>query len=255
VKWALERVRRELLMMGGSDVVALGLAAVALRLLELLADAVPLMPTRDDLDRRTRGNALAGEALRRGIEAIAWVVDQRGLGGGSERDGLAWVMPLPKLWETYVESAYRKEMALMGGVMKVGRLGETVFPLEWSDPTHRTLGHLVPDIVIHRGQSVQVVDAKYKSHLVEIDEADWRRMETEVRDAHRADLHQILAYASLYGAEEVTATLVYPLRYSTYASLHEQHRDRSFAELEHGGRTVHLELRGLPFGSIREMNA
>ena len=146
-------------------------------------------------------------------------------------------------------------LVLAEAIMKVGRLGETVFPLEWSDPTHRTLGHLVPDIVIHRGQSVQVVDAKYKSHLVEIDEADWRRMETEVRDAHRADLHQILAYASLYGAEEVTATLVYPLRYSTYASLHEQHRDRSFAELEHGGRTVHLELRGLPFGSIREMNA
>ena len=157
-------------------------------------------------------------------------------------------MPLPRLWEMYVESVYRKETALVGGVMKVGRLGETVFPLEWSDPTHRTLGHLVPDIVIHRGQEVHVVDAKYKSHLVEIDETDWRRMETEVRDAHRADLHQVLAYASLYEAQEVTATLAYPLRHSTYVSLREQHRDRSFAELEHGGRVVHLELRGLPFG-------
>jgi len=49
-----------------------------------------------------------GEALRRGIEAIAWIVDERGLGGGNERDGLAWVLPLEKLWESYVESVYRR---------------------------------------------------------------------------------------------------------------------------------------------------
>lgn len=248
VRWALERLRRDLLGVGGTDPIALSLATLAIRLIESLADVTPLMPRRDELDRRVTGSRILSEALRRGIEAIAWIVDERGLGGGNERDGLAWVLPLEKLWESYVESVYRREAADTGGEVRVGRLRETVFPLDWSDPTHRTLGHLVPDIVIRRGRSVHVIDAKYKSHLAEVDYTGWRRFEEDVREAHRADLYQILAYASLYDAEEVSATLVYPLRLSTYTSLRERHRDRSFADLFHGGRRISLELRGLPFG-------
>jgi hypothetical protein len=30
------------------------------------------------------------------------------------------------------------------------------------------------------------------------------------REAHRADLHQVLAHASLYDADQIRATLVYP---------------------------------------------
>lgn len=248
VRWALERIHRDLLGAGGSDPVALSLAALAIRLIESLADVTPLMPRHDELDRCIAGKRVLGETLRRGIEAISWIVDERGLGGGNERDGLAWVLPLEKLWESYVESVYRLEAAYTGGEVRVGRLGETVFPLSWSDPTHRTLGHLVPDMVIRHGRYIQVVDAKYKAHLAEVDDMGWRRFEEETREAHRADLHQILAYASLYEAEEVTATLVYPLRYSTYSMLRERHRERSFAELLHGGRRIRLELRGLPFG-------
>jgi hypothetical protein len=75
-------------------------------------------------------------------------------------------------------------------------------------------------------------------------------LEQETREAHRADLHQILAYASLHEADDVTATLVYPLRSSTFSVLQEQHRDCATAELFHGGRHVRLELRGLPFGVV-----
>lgn len=248
IRWTLERLHRDLLGSGSTDPVALSLITLAISLIESLADVTPLMPRREELDRRIAGSRILGEALRRGIEAIAWIVDERGLGGGNERDGLAWVLPLEKLWESYVESVYRQEATDKGGEVRVGRLGETVFPLNWSDPTHRTLGHLVPDIVIRRGRSVQVVDAKYKAHLAEVDEVGWRRFQEETREAHRADLHQILAYASLYEADEINATLVYPLRRSTYIALLERHHDRSFAELLHGGRRVRLELRGLPFG-------
>lgn len=252
IRWTLERLHRELLEIGSNDLTALNLAVLAIRLIESLADVTSLMPRRQELDRLLVGSRIFSETLLRGIEAIAWIVDERGLGGGNERDGLSWILPLEKLWENYIESVYRREAADVGGEVKVGRLGETVFPLNWSDPTHRTLGHLVPDIVIKRGSSVQVVDAKYKAHLSEVDETGWWRFEEETREAHRADLHQILAYASLYEAEEVTATLVYPLRYSTYIALRERRRDRSFAELFHGGRLVRLELRGLPFGMMRK---
>ncbi|HCJ10920.1 MAG TPA: hypothetical protein DHW14_07130, partial [Clostridiales bacterium] len=114
-----------------------------------------------------------------------------------------------------------------------------------------SLGHLVPDIVVRRGRSVQVIDAKYKAHLAELDEAGWRRFAEQTRQEHRADVHQVLAYAALYDAEEVTATLVYPLRPDTYQVLERRGAAVAHAELLHGGRTVRLELRGLPFGSGR----
>jgi len=224
------------------------LATVAVRLIEQLSDVLPLSPKRDEI-RLLAGTATADQALRFGIEAIAWILEERGLGGGRELDGLAWQLPLDRLWELYVESVVRKEESLVGGDVKVGRLGQTVFPLHWTDPSHRSLGHLVPDIVVRRGRSLVVVDAKYKAHLAEIDEAGWRDFTDESRESHRADIHQVLAYAALFDAQEVKATLVYPLRRTTWQALHERGRDSSSASLFHGGRQVTIELRGLPFGS------
>jgi 5-methylcytosine-specific restriction endonuclease McrBC regulatory subunit McrC len=250
IRWTLERIHRDIIGTGGNDPIALSLAALAIQLIYLLDDVTPIMPRREELDRYKIKSPLIGEIIRQGIEAIGWIVDERGLGGGNERDGLAWVLPLETLWEGYVESIYKKEAAETGGEVKVGRLGETIFPLNWSDSTHRTLGHLVPDIVIRHGNFIQIVDAKYKAHLAEVDETGWQQMEQEEREKHRVDLHQVLAYASLYDAEEIVATLVYPLRITTYLSLLERKQDRSYANLYHGGRHVKLELRGLPFGTI-----
>jgi hypothetical protein len=95
---------------------------------------------------------------------------------------------------------------------------------------------------------VHVIDAKYKAHLADLDDDGWRRFTDDVREAHRADIHQVLAYAALYEAEEITATLVYPLRRRTWEVLSAHNRDVSRADLLHGGRRVTLELRGLPFG-------
>src|SRR6266581_5806636 len=38
-------------------------------------------------------------------------------------------------------------------------------------------------------------------------------------ESHRADLHQVLAYTSLFEADEITATLAYPLRQDTWMAL------------------------------------
>jgi 5-methylcytosine-specific restriction endonuclease McrBC regulatory subunit McrC len=153
------------------------------------------------------------------------------------------------LWEAYVEAVIRAEAASTGGDVKVGRLEQTVFPLYWSDPSHRTLGHLRPDIVVQRQDSIHVVDAKYKAHLAELDYIGWQRFAQEQYEAHRADLHQVLAYASLYEADDITATLVYPLRRDTWEALIVQGRQISSAQFFRGGRRVTLQLRGLPFGN------
>jgi 5-methylcytosine-specific restriction endonuclease McrBC regulatory subunit McrC len=247
-RWALERVRSDLASVGGRDPVARSLVGLADDLLFRVRDVVPFAPTRVDLERIGTADRLLVSALRRGLEALGWVVDERGLGGGREMDGLAWALPLHELWENYVEALVRREATLVGGNVRVGRKRETVFPLEWSDPSHRSLGHLVPDIVVITGGTVQVVDAKYKAHLAELDEQGWQRFTDDAREAHRADIHQVLAYAALYSADQVNASLVYPLRRATYEALARRGRDRSVAHLLHGARHIRLELRGVPFG-------
>ncbi len=248
VRWTLERVHRDLVRVGGRDPIAVTLAALAYGLIEELLDVPARMPAHDALRRVTGEGRLVEEALRRGVQAVGWILDERGLGGGRELDGLAWRVPLEQLWEAYVEAEVRREAATIGAEVRAGRLGQTTFPLAWSDPTHRSLGHLVPDLVVRKGTSVRVIDAKYKAHLAEIDAASWYRLAENVRDAHRADVHQVLAYAALYNADQITATLVYPLRQETWAALQQRGHDVSHADLTHGGRLVRLELRGLPFG-------
>lgn len=250
IRWTTERILCDLQGLAESDLVIFILIKLAQKIIVQLSEVRALIPRVDDLKRILRVGTLESEVLRRGLEAIEWVVDERGLGGGREMDGLAWSLSLDELWEMYVECIVRKEAATWGGEIKVGRRGETTFPLYWTDSTHRSLGHLVPDIVVKKGRSIKVIDAKYKAHLAELDEAGWNRFAEEKKEAHRADIHQVLAYASLYDAEEITATLIYPLRKSTYESLKNKGRDVSRAELYRGQRKVLLELRGVTFGDV-----
>jgi 5-methylcytosine-specific restriction endonuclease McrBC regulatory subunit McrC len=219
------------------------------KLLEELQDVLPLPPSRPQLERLAAGDQLTETSLRRGVEALGWIVDERGLGGGREMDGLAWQTPLEQLWEHYVEAKFRRQASSRGGIVRVGRSRETVVPLSWSDPTHRSMGHLMPDMVITYGSRVDVVDAKYKAHLAELNEQGWRTFTDDAREAHRADVHQILAYASLFDAPEVHAILVYPLHEPTWRNLKERGRDVSVAKIFSGRRHVQLELHGLPFGA------
>lgn len=248
VRWAVERVRLELTRIGAREPVVAALVLLALKLLDLLVEVRPIRPRTDQLERISLTRTLGDEAFKGGLQALGWVVDERGLGGGQEMDGLAWQLPLEMLWERYVEAKVRDDLCREGGELMLGRLGQTVFPLHWSTNTARSMTHLVPDIVVRKGRAIRVVDAKYKAHFAELDEQAWVKLTDEIRESHRADVHQVLAYASLYEADDVTATLVYPLRLGTWESLRERRRDRATAELFHGSRRVRLELCGLPFG-------
>src|SRR5262249_16200037 len=226
------------------------LVSFADKLLSQIRDVVPLAPSRSQLERLAPADPLTEVSLHRGLEALGWIVDERGLGGGREMDGLAWAAPLDSLWESYVEGVSGREASLQGGAVRVGRSRETLVPLDWSDPSHRSLGHLLPDIVVTYRDRVDIVDAKYKAHLAELDEHGWRAFTDDTREAHRADIHQILAYASLFEASDIRAILVYPLRERTWRILRDRSRDVSVAEVFAGARSVRLELRGLPFGLV-----
>lgn len=71
------------------------------------------------------------------------------------------------------------------------------------------LAYLEPDILVVRGAQAIPLDAKYKSHMLNTDTST-----TALRDAFRADLHQVLAYAALtqHSDPAPRAFLLYPGR-------------------------------------------
>jgi hypothetical protein len=86
------------------------------------------------------------------------------------------------------------------------------------------------------------IDAKYKAHLQLLAQRGWAGLEANARDAHRADLHQALAYAALEEVERVDSVLVYP------ALSPREHGRPAIATVASGRRRVRLLLLGLPFG-------
>src|SRR6185503_14449324 len=218
-KWTLGRIRRDLVEVAGRDPLGMMIASIVTRLLDDLRDVHPLIPRVDELRRALASNQLLTEPIRHGVEAMAWIVEERGLGGGREMDGLAWRLSLNELWEHHVEAVVRAEAALVGAEVRSGRLGQTTFPLVWGASALRSMTKLVPDIVVRRGTAITIVDAKYKAHFAEIDESGWRALADDVHEAHRADVHQALAYAALFDANEITTRLVYPLRIATWRAL------------------------------------
>ena len=250
VRWTLERLYSDLSATGGNDTTAQLLIRKLVLLIEQVMDVRPRRPSHAELDFDTSGGALSSHALREGIRAMGWVVDERGLGGGRTSDGLAWTLSLEQLWERYVERIVRDEAALSGGRVRVGRCGETTVPLPWNSPTHRPLGHLVPDFVIYRRGSVEIVDAKYKSHFAELDEHRWSEFIDETKESLRADLHQVLAYAAVFGDNNmVESTLLYPVRQELFNELQNYCRDRVTAQIPTGTRTLQLSIRAIPFGA------
>lgn len=249
VRWALERLRGDLGATGGADSVALSLIDQIVHLLERVIDVAARRPSRGELDCESGGGLTASPALREGLRAMGWIVDERGLGGGRTSDGLAWSLPLEQLWERYVERVVRDEAAHTGGRVRVGRLGETTVPLAWNDRSHRALGHLVPDFVVHRPDSIEIVDAKYKSHFAELDSIRWSAMAEETQASMRADVHQVLAYVATAGsAEKISATLIYPVRRELYEDLLQSDRAESQALIPVGSRQVTLRMQAIAFG-------
>ena len=152
-----------------------------------------------------------------------------------------------ELFERWVEHLVRVWARGFGGDVRSGREAETVIPIQWSRGAHHSLGSLVPDLVVRHGDRVWVIDAKYKGHFEELDEERWAELAAEIQEDHRHDLHQVLAYASLFDGASVTAALAYPMRLETWERLATTGRDVATATVAGGGREVRLALVGVPF--------
>lgn len=76
------------------------------------------------------------------------------------------------------------------------------------------LHYLEPDLVLQNNETQIIIDAKYKSHIFNLNE-----MSEELKDVFRHDLHQILAYCSFNSMITKKAMLVYPFTEFVYRNL------------------------------------
>jgi hypothetical protein len=231
MRWTLARLEQDL----DSPVDALTNRAVHERIRLLTHALGPGSSRRPTPWDQSSGSGWLADAL----QAMGWVAEQRGLGGARSLDGLAWDLEADQVWEAWV-SAFVRDLAPSLGLTWAGR-GEVHHRLNWRGSLS-SMGALIPDTGLRGARRLIWVDAKYKSHLSLLARYGWSGLTEAVRDAHRADLHQALAYAALSDTENTDTVLAYP-------QLGDEHRPHTtIATLASGRRRVRLVLASLPFG-------
>lgn len=173
------------------------------------------------------------------IEAMGWVAEERGLGGARTLDGLAWDLSVEEVWEAWV-SAFAADLSKQMGLV-ASPFRSVRRPLRWTGIV-RSMGALAPDVELRSTERTVWIDAKYKAHMDILRLKGWDGLAEEVRDAHRADLHQALAYASLADAPCVDTVLVYP------QVVDKRQPVATVASVTSGRRRVRLILASIPFG-------
>ena len=176
-------------------------------------------PTRLAGDRKLAASAARSEVFIEGLQAIDWTLEERGLAGLSDLEGIPWTMPMEKFFEAWVEAVLRTVALKTGGNLKVARRRQTTSPLSWEPPYLGSQRSLVPDLILELEEMTLIVDAKYKRHWEELKESGWYGQDAIVREEHRQDLLQVLAYANLATTARVICCLVYPCSLTTWESL------------------------------------
>ena len=192
------------------------------------------------------------EHLAEGLQAIEWTVDERGLAGISDLEGIPWRMPMDRFFEAWAETVFGNVALRTGGRMKVGRKQQTTHPLGWDPPYLGSQKSLMPDLWLQWDSTTMIVDAKYKRHWEELQHHSWSRVEEEIREQHRADLLQVLAYGNLALTPNVIACLAYPCSQASWQSLRDRGRLFHRAELTVGSRSLQLWLTAIPMATAVE---
>lgn len=112
----------------------------------------------------------------------------------------AWRIDYSKLFESYVQFVFG-EIAKSSSARLICN---PHYSVSGSRPVW-ALHYLEPDLVIQMGDTQYVLDAKYKSHMFNQNDAG-----EILKDTFRHDLHQILAYCSFNTMTNKKSILVYP---------------------------------------------
>lgn len=214
--------------------------------------AVPACrPSPRDMDTWLR-RPLRSEVLLEGVEAIDWTLEERGLAGLSDLEGIPWTMPMELFFEAWVETVLRAVAIRTGGRLRAGRKRETISPLTWEPPYLGSQRYLVPDFVFELEGCTLILDAKYKRHWEELQQGRWATKEEILREEHRHDLLQILGYANLAETALAVCCLMYPCSSATWESLRQRRRLFHKAEMMVRSRRILVWLTAIPMSAAAD---
>lgn len=245
IRYTLDRQRQSLEGQRQHGAFVTALIARCNRLLERLIAVPSYLPTPTFIAQYLR-RPLRSDSFLDGLQAIEWTVEDRGLAGVSDLDGIPWTMPMERFFEAWIETVFRRVATDTGAVMRVGRTNETTAPLSWHPPYVGSQRSLIPDVRLEWPTATLIIDAKYKRHWEEMQVSSWARADEQLREAHRQDLMQVLAYANLAATSRVIACLAYPCSVETWKSLAERDRIIHCADVSTGLRAVELWLTAIP---------
>lgn len=248
IRFALEKQLRSLETQHEQGAFVHRLIALAETLLRKVDNVHGRRPEKVEVDIWLR-RPMRVDSFSEGLQAIEWTVEDRGLAGLSDLEGIPWTMSMEEFFEAWVETVLRTVARQMGGMLKSGRKRETVSPLAWNPPYVGSQRSLVPDLVLEFEETSFVIDAKYKRHWEELQEKHWYEQSASLQEQHRADLLQVLAYANLAKTKNVVCCLVYPCSQLTWDSLARRGRLFHTAKLPDRGRRVGLWLTAFPMGA------
>jgi hypothetical protein len=248
IRFAVEKQLRSLETQCEQGAFVHRLIAFAESLLLRVREASARRPASGDVLNWLR-RPMRTDVLIEGVQAINWTVEERGLAGLSDLEGIPWTMHMEQFFEAWVETIMRAVSQRTGGFLKVGRRRETVSALAWEPPYVGSQRSLIPDLILEMEDFAVVVDAKYKRHWEELQERGWLGQDDDLREQHRIDLLQVLAYANLVSAKDVVCCLIYPCSTQTWESL--ARRDRLFhcSELPNRGRRIRVWLTAIPMSA------
>jgi McrBC 5-methylcytosine restriction system component len=114
---------------------------------------------------------------------------------------VAWRVNYAEVFEKFVQYVFKSVAREQGGKLLTNyKLKGRTFKLSpWQ------LSHLEPDAIFQKDNILVFIDAKYKSHLY--NKYDVSEI---LKNEHRLDLHQILAYTSFSRADTKVGILCYP---------------------------------------------
>jgi 5-methylcytosine-specific restriction endonuclease McrBC regulatory subunit McrC len=192
------------------------------------------------------------QSFREGLQAIEWTIEDRGLAGISDLEGIPWRMPMEQFFEAWLEVVFHNVAREIGAQVRTGRKRETVHAMHWEPSYVGAQNSLIPDLWLDCGATTVIVDAKYKRHWEELEDANPRSLDEAIRERHRHDIFQVLAYANLARTARVVVCLAYPCTPHTWARMCERKRVVHKADISVGTRSVALWLTAVPMDTSVE---
>jgi hypothetical protein len=147
----------------------------------------------------------------------------------------AWKVDFNKLFEQYVQFIIAKVSILQ----HAKSFNNIKFSIS-GNKTNWTLSHLEPDLIMKKDDRLIIIDAKYKTHMLNTISSN----SDSLHDSFRHDLHQVLAYSSFDSTSNKITMLVYPN--NSFRVI----KQRISAPLSNV--TNHVYLIGIPFGKIKD---